>query len=85
METTGINGFKERQGTRSLMAKSSQSGLVVSAIWSREDPFFPVHLSSSQYINSPSIYKCGVMLALNGVVFLCDNLYFCNSTTVPGI
>ena len=31
---------------------------------------FSAHLSSSQHINSPGIYKCGIMLVLTGMVFI---------------
>ena len=50
------------------MAKKSTERLVVSAIWSREDPLFPAH---GQHGINPSftIYKCGIMLILKGWCF----------------
>ena len=35
--------------------------------------------SRIQHVNSPSIYKYGIMLVLKGVVFLRGHVYCCNS------
>ena len=74
METVGINRcqgtpWSEEQDGKGLHGVIS---LVASTVYSREDPFFPAHQVSSRrlHINSPSIYKCGIMLFLKGGVFL---------------
>ena len=48
-------------------------------------PAFSAHLSRSQQINSPNIYKCGIILVLEGVVFFSDYLFCCNNTRGPDI
>ena len=54
------------------MARNFTEHLVASTIWSREDPFFPVHGVNTAL---SSIYKCGIMLVLKGAAFLYDLLY----------
>ena len=82
METAGINGWQGPLWSKELEGKGLHGarGLVVSTVWSRDDPLFPAHQVSSRrhHINSPSIYKHGIMLVLKGVLLLRDHLYCCN-------
>ena len=48
------------------MSGNAMEQLMV--IWSPDNPLFPVHRQHAQYINSISIYECGVMLFLGGGV-----------------
>ena len=48
------------------MANNITERLV--AIWSRENPLFPVYRKHEQDINSTSIYECGIVLFLGGGV-----------------
>ena len=60
------------------MARIPWNGLVASTSWRRENPLFPAHLAEVNTAVS-SIYKCGIMLVLKGMVFLRDHLYCCSS------
>ena len=56
------------------MARNSTEPLVASTIWSRENPLFPAHGVNRTL---PSIYKCGNMLILKGVVCSGGPLHSC--------
>ena len=58
--------------------------LVVSAIWSREDPLFHAHYQHR--VNPPFniYYKCGIMLVLKGWCLI-DSLDCCTVTVMHHI